>query len=154
VIEKLRSHLRKAKGFTLIELLIVIAIIAILVVIVIIAINPVERLNSARDRTAASNVRATGTLIATCITQALTLTAGSVADCDTETEIETVADGNVPDDPAPGVTILPDALPATTDVCAWQLGRTGRWYMFENDGTGGGTTTEFAAQPTATDCLN
>jgi len=150
VIEKLRSHLRKAKGFTLIELLIVIAIIAILVVIVIIAINPVERLNSARDRTAASNVRATGTLIATCITQALTVVGGSVADCDAAGEIETVADGTVP----PAVTILPDASPATTDVCAWQVGRTGRWFMYENDGTGGGTTTQFAAQPVAADCLN
>jgi prepilin-type N-terminal cleavage/methylation domain-containing protein len=146
----MEKFLKKQKGFTLVELLIVIAIIAILVVIVIIAINPIERLNDARDRTAASNVRATGTLIATCVTQALTAVGGSVADCDTEGEIEAVADGAV----AAGVTILPDAVPATTDVCAWAQGRTGRWFLFENDGTGGGTTTQFAAQPVAADCLN
>ncbi|OGY22239.1 MAG: hypothetical protein A2126_04790 [Candidatus Woykebacteria bacterium GWB1_45_5] len=151
MIEKLRSHLRKSKGFTLVELLIVIAIIAILVVIVIIAINPIERLNDASDRRAASNVRATGTLIATCITQSLA-TGGNITDCDDETEIEAVGDGNVPDDPAPGVTILPDAIPAVTDVCAWQQGRTGRWYLYENAGSGGGTTTEFAVAPVAADC--
>ncbi|OGY23414.1 MAG: hypothetical protein A2172_04260 [Candidatus Woykebacteria bacterium RBG_13_40_15] len=146
----MKKFLKKQKGFTLVELLIVIAIIAILVVIVIIAINPIERLNDARDRTAASNVRATGTLIATCVTQALAQPGGSIADCDDRGKIQTVADGQVP---AAVTILLDDVAPDTADICAWQQGRTGRWFLYENDGTGGGTTTQIDdAEPDAADC--
>ena len=155
MIDRLRSHLKSEKGFTLIELLVVIAIIAILVVIVIVAINPVERLNEANDREAQSNVRATGTLISTCITSSLGNNGPGAPACETAAEINGAANinGTVP---AP-VTIV-DSNGAqddvAVDVCAWQLGRPGRWYMFEYDGTGAGTTTQFNAAPVAGNCAD
>lgn len=136
MIEKLRSHLRKSKGFTLIELLIVIAIIAILVVIVIVAINPVQRLNDARDRTAASNVRATGTLVATCVTRALSqATAGTLADCDTNGEVATTGEGNIP------ANVHVVANVGGTNICAGQQGSAAHWYRYEHLT---GTTAEVA----------
>jgi len=112
VIEKLKSHLRSKKGFTLIELLIVIAIIAVLVLIVVVAINPVQRLQDAANRTAASNVRATGTLIGACITSVLsTNPPGTVADCDSPGELDPTY-GSVPQD----TTVIGNL--AGTGVCA------------------------------------
>ena len=112
MIEKLKSHLRSKKGFTLIELLIVIAIIAVLVLIVVVAINPVQRLQDASNRTAASNVRSTGTLIEACITVELsTNPPGTIADCDTPGELDPTY-GNVP----AGVTVLIGL--GGTEVCA------------------------------------
>jgi len=97
--EKLLSILkyrRDEKGFTLIELLVVIAIIAILVVIVVVAINPVERLNEARDRTAASDSRATGTLLSACMTIVLQNTPpGIFSDCDTQVELTSLNVGTI-----------------------------------------------------------
>ncbi len=62
-----RILIEKNKGFTLLELLIVIAIIAILVTIVLLAMDPAQRMRSAQDRRAASNVRAAGTLLSVCV---------------------------------------------------------------------------------------
>jgi prepilin-type N-terminal cleavage/methylation domain-containing protein len=49
-----------SKGFTLIELLIVIAIIGIMAASVLVAINPVEKINSARDTTIKSDIAQIG----------------------------------------------------------------------------------------------
>ena len=147
IYEKARHTKIGSDAFTLIELLVVIAIIAILVVIVIVAINPVQRLNDASNRRAASNVRATGTLIDTCITLSLAQPGGSVSDCDTPANISTAGEGNVP----PNVGILLDAAsPNTAVVCAWELGSTGHHWFFESHL---GTTVDFGATaPTAADC--
>jgi prepilin-type N-terminal cleavage/methylation domain-containing protein len=136
VIEKLKSRLTKAEGFTLIELLIVIAIIAILVVIVIVAINPVQRLADATDRQAASNVRSTGTLVATCATQRLaagdtatTVYGAANTGCALITSTTLLGFGT----PAAGTTIDPSAV-AATDVCVSQQGATAgsapHWYNY------------------------
>ena len=125
MIEELRSHLRKTRGFTLVELLIVIAIIAILVLIVIVAINPVERLNETRDDRAASNVRSTGTLIGTCVTRMLAV-GNAMTDCDTGGEVATNGQGNVP----AGVAV--NANVGVTNICAWQLGRTGHNFQYQH----------------------
>lgn len=112
MIRKLKSHLRSKKGFTLIELLIVIAIIAVLVLIVVVAINPVQRLQDAANRTAASNVRSTGTLIEACITVELsTNPPGTVADCNSPGELDPTY-GSVPG----GTTVIGNV--ALTEVCA------------------------------------
>lgn len=142
MIEKLRSHLRSEKGFTLIELLVVIAIIAILVVIVIVAINPVERLNEAADRRAAANVRASGTLLATCVTRQLAA-GGTVDDCDTEAEIEAAAggDGNIPDG-TPATTVVDPG--AGNEVCITETGRTGTtWFYRQTTGVVTSTAAAF-----------
>lgn len=114
------------KGFTLIELLVVIAIIAILVVIVVVAINPAERLREAADRAAASNARASGTLISVCVTR----TSGDLDACNTEALVEGAAggDGNL----AETVTFAVEpALPAATaEICVWELGRAGQWFVY------------------------
>lgn len=137
--EKLLSILQAKKGqkgFTLIELLVVIAIIAILVLIVVVAINPAERLREAADRRAAANVRSTGTLIGTCVTKELSLTPpGNLSDCNESTELASY--GNVP--AAVAVTGNAD-----TDVCAEQVGRTGRWYQYRHTT---GQIAELAADP-------
>ena len=110
----------KSRGFTLIELLVVIAIIAILVAIVIVAIDPVKRLSDARDRVAASNVRATGTLIGVCVTK-LRVENISYEDCEEASVIDDY--GNVPTDVllAKGNGVSPP----DDDVCAAQEGTTG-----------------------------
>ena len=142
MIEKLRSHLRNNKGFTLIELLVVIAIIAILVAIVIVAINPVQRLADASDRTAASNVRSTGTLVTTCITQRLaagdnaaTVYGAANSGCALITSTTLLGFGT----PASGVSIDTSAV-AATDVCvSEQLETSGtpvHWYNFRASTSG------------------
>ena len=148
--EKLLSILknrRDDKGFTLIELLVVIAIIAILVVIVVVAINPVQRLNDAADRTAQSNVRSAGTLIGTCITQALTIPGGSVDDCEDRAEVEDIGDGNVPND----TFILPNA-PIATVVCSWQEGAAGNFWIYSSN-TGEVADAPLDTTPVAADCV-
>src|SRR3989344_9244905 len=128
MIDRLRSHLKSEKGFTLIELLVVIAIIAILVVIVIVAINPIARLNDARDRTAASNVRSTGTLVSTCITKALEAAAsGWQAACDAKTDAGITAAGS----PVADATLFidPSDTGADTDVCVSQQGSATNYYI-------------------------
>ncbi len=77
MIEKLRSHLRKAEGFTLVELLIVIAIIAILVLLVIVALDPLERIRDANDRGAQNEVRSGAAAVAACITKEESSTPGA-----------------------------------------------------------------------------
>ncbi len=131
--KQLQSHLKKSEGFTLIELLVVIAIIAVLVVIVVVAINPVERLNDARDRSAASNVRSTGTLLTACMTRVLQNTPpGTYTDCDTQAELNTYSLGTLPS----GVTVASTA----SDLCASQVGRTGTTWFYRNS-TGGVSST-------------
>jgi prepilin-type N-terminal cleavage/methylation domain-containing protein len=151
--EKLLARLHDKRGFTLIELLVVIAIIAILVVIVVVAINPVERLNEANDREAQSNVRSTGTLIATCITKTLEESGASAlpADCDTAGDLATY--GNVPTVIAGGTdgAIVASAglLGDGVNICAWQYGRdTDNVFLFESDT---GETTNTATSTTCPD---
>ena len=119
----------RQKGFTLIELLVVIAIIAILVAIVLVAIDPVQRLRDAQDRTAASNVRSSGTLLSTCITQALVnKSAKPYTDCDEKTT-ELASYGNVPSN----VTV--ENNPAADDLCAVQqgsVGSPGHYYVYKS----------------------
>ena len=133
------------KGFTLIELLVVIAIIAILVVIVVVAINPVQRLNDATDRTADSNVRSTGTLIGVCITEALSVTGGDLDDCDDDTKVAALGDGNVPAD----VTVIVDVVTTpTTNICAFQVKTgTNQWSLYQS-GTGEVATITNVGSPT------
>lgn len=156
MIDRLRSHLKSEKGFTLIELLVVIAIIAVLVVIAVIAINPIERINEGNDRSARANVRASGTLISTCITQSLATTGVGADDCENETEVEGLGDGNVPegndgtDDGIGEVIILTDAA-AATNVCAYQRGRVGRWFLYSH-ATGTTEQLDQPAAPVAADC--
>lgn len=124
--EKLRSHLRSEKGFTLIELLVVIAIIAILVVIVIVAINPVQRINDANDRQASSNVRSTGTLLSTCVTQELA--AGNAYEPCGAAGAPLSTYGN----PANGVTLGAGAVAGDNDVCAAQQGSAANYYVYRH----------------------
>ncbi len=143
--EKLLARLHDKRGFTLIELLVVIAIIAILVVIVVVAINPVQRLNDATDRTADSNVRSTGTLIGVCITEALSVTGGDLDDCDDETKVQNLGDGNKPND----VTIVADLVTTpTTNICAFQVkSGTNQWSLYQS-GTGEVATLTNVGAPT------
>ncbi len=145
--DRLLAKLKDEKGFTLIELLVVIAIIAILVVIVVVAINPVQRLNDAADRTAQSNVRSAGTLIGTCITQALTVTGGSVDDCEDATEVEAIGQGNVPND----TNILANA-PLATVVCSWQEGASGNFWIYSSS-SGEVADAPLPATPVAANCV-
>lgn len=55
-LSSLTSHFSFSKGFTLIELLIVIAILGILAAGVLVAINPVQKINQAKDANAKSDV--------------------------------------------------------------------------------------------------
>lgn len=145
MIDKLRSHLRKnEKGFTLIELLVVIAIIAILVVIVVVAINPVERINEGRDRTARANARATGTVLSACMTIRLAqATPGTFTDCDTQGDLDAVQAGDI----ATGVDVEVDDTTTPADLCATDEGRAGRWYRYRHST---GTTEEvISAYPAA-----
>ena len=135
------------KGFTLIELLVVIAIIAILVVIVIVAINPAERLREAADRRAAANVRASGTLVASCVTRQ----AGNLDNCNTQAEVQSTAggDGRIA---ATSTFSWTPAAGATTDVCVWEQGRTtstATWYIFR---TSDNQVRTLAAAPAANTC--
>ena len=105
------------KGFTLIELLVTMAVIAVLVAIVIVAINPAQRVRDALDRTAASNVRSTGTLISLCVTKRLSETpALPFEPCSQGLVINDY--GNKPN----GVTLAASADPMEDDVCAAQQG--------------------------------
>ena len=132
---------KKTKGFTLIELLVVIAIIAILVVIVIVAIDPVKRLNDARDRAAASDVRSTGTLISTCVTKHLEGTpAGWEAACSTAAAAEIVAVGN----PASGLTWQTGLAAGDNNVCVYKEGATGHFYQYRHTT---GQVAQFAVAP-------
>ena len=118
----------KQNGFTLLELLVVIAIIAILVAIVLVAIDPARRINEANDRSAASNVRATGTLLSVCVTQRLSEGLGLEA-CANDV---TISDYGT--QPA-GVITEPSADPGTDDVCAAQQGSSGfigHYYYFQH----------------------
>lgn len=122
--------MRKQRGFTLIELLVVIGIIAILVAIVMVAIDPVQRLNDARNRTAASNVRSTGTLISSCIVTALEGgSSNAFLDCDNNPAGELASYGNVP----PDVTI--NSNDTANDTCAVQQGSIGigaNYYVYKS----------------------
>ncbi|MDP2671384.1 MAG: prepilin-type N-terminal cleavage/methylation domain-containing protein [bacterium] len=156
MIDKLRSHLegmrgaKKDKGFTLVELLVVIAIIAVLVLIVIVAINPIQRLADAADRRASANVRSTGTLIQTCITQRAPTTSSAVLYSATAgTGCADIAAGGTLSTygtPANGVTI--EANAGTTDICVSQQGATSgatpHWYNYRASTNGtptGGVST-------------
>jgi prepilin-type N-terminal cleavage/methylation domain-containing protein len=114
-----RYRLKKNKGFTLIELLVVIAIIAILVTIVIVAIDPAQRIRAARERRAASNVRATGTLLSVCVNGELSKEPpGLVEDCGIPGGVIDTY-GNTPSTVASG-----DSLP-DDEVCAAEQGAFG-----------------------------
>ena len=149
--EKLLSILKDRKdkkGFTLIELLVVIAIIAILVVIVVVAINPAERLREAADRRAQSNVRASGTLLSTCVTRQN----GDLSQCASISDVEdpTGGDGDVAVNTLMGV--VGGATP--TELCLYEQGRTtstSTWYIYSTDD---GSVNVATAVPTATTCPN
>lgn len=148
MIDRLRSHLKSEKGFTLIELLVVIAIIAILVVIVVVAINPAERLREAADRRALANVRASGTLLTSCVTRQN----GDLSLCDTPSEVESTAggDGNL----ATTVSFeRTPSLPAVaTDTCIWEQGRTSNvptWFIYR---TRTNQVEKLFAEPAADTC--
>ena len=116
----------KQKGFTLLELLVVIAIISVLVAIVLVAIDPVRRVNDATDRVAASNVRATGTLISVCVASKLSQDPPeNLEDCATGTELDDF--GSIPTD----VEIAADST-ADDDVCAAQQGSALNHYVFKH----------------------
>jgi len=152
MIEKLRSHLKDRQGFTLIELLVVIAIIAILVVIVIVAINPVQRLADAADRKAASNVRSTGTLLATCATQELSK--GNTYEPCSPSPASTTATAilNGYGTAATGVTMYQGAAAGDNDICAAQVGAVSgaspHYYVYKYS-TGTVTENAGAALPAA-----
>ena len=113
-------------GFTLIELLIVIAIIAILVLIVIIAISPVRTLNNARDRTAASNVRTTGTLISVCIGDQLSQDPPLSYELCGTNGLPLTSYGSIPT----GVSVDTGAALGDNDVCASQQGSDANWFNY------------------------
>lgn len=116
----------KQKGFTLLELLVVIAIIAVLTAIVLVAVDPVIRINDANDRVAASNVRATGTLIAVCVASKLSQKPPeNLEDCATDAVLEEF--GTIPTD----VEIALDST-ADEDVCAAQQGSVWNHYVFKH----------------------
>lgn len=145
--DRLLARLKSRKGFTLIELLVVIAIIAILVVIVVVAINPVQRLNDATDREAASNARSAGTLISTCITQELVATGGDANNCilGVGTALDTY--GNMP---SSVLTVLEGDVEASGSICAWQLGSGVNYFVYSS--LEGEVRTD-AVVPTATNCI-
>lgn len=64
----LNSHFSFQRGFTLIELLIVIAILGILAASVLVAINPVKRINQAKDSTIKSDIAQIATAMQTYYT--------------------------------------------------------------------------------------
>ena len=106
----------------------VIAIIAILTGIVIVAMDPIRRINDSYDRTAASNVRSTGTLISVCVASKLAQNPPeNLEDC-AGTELDDF--GTRP----PGVLIVADSS-AEDDVCAAQQGSTGltgHYYVYKS----------------------
>ncbi|MEX0616791.1 MAG: prepilin-type N-terminal cleavage/methylation domain-containing protein [Candidatus Woykebacteria bacterium] len=118
----------KDAGFTLIELLVVIAIIAILVVIIVVAINPAERLREAADQRSQANVRASGTLLTSCVTRQN----GNLDNCNSVADVEGSAGG----DGQLAATVAFDFTPAvgaTTDICVWEQGRTTNpptWWIY------------------------
>ena len=134
---------KSQKGFTLIELLVVIAIIAILVVIVVVAINPAERLREADDRRAASNVRASGTLLSVCVTR----NDGALDACDTKDKIEasTGGDGDLAQSIELGV------IGTVTELCVFEEGRADTWYIYSTDS---GASEVASSVPSTTSCPN
>lgn len=98
------------KGFTLIEMLLVIVIVGILMGAVVVGVNPVKRINDAKDAVVKSNVGTVGSAIEACYTKnQATWTA-----CDTLQELED--DGFIKEaDLLTGVTIMLDG--GSTNVC-------------------------------------
>lgn len=120
----------RQKGFTLLELLVVIAIIAVLTAIVIVALDPVKRINDATDRVAASNVRATGTLISVCIAKRLAETQTYEECADPFGGYATISSyGNKPDDVD---LVAGGGAPPDNDVCAAQQGSITHYYVFKH----------------------
>ena len=118
----------KQRGFTLLELLVVIAIIAVLVSVVLVAIDPVQRINDSQDRAAASNVRATGTLISICVADRLSRSL-TFEDCGQTMILEGYGTPPTLVDVASGATMPDD------DVCAAQQGSVGaaaHYFVFEH----------------------
>ena len=147
--DKLLSILKQRKdekGFTLIELLVVIAISAILVVIVVVAINPVQRLNDASDRTAASNARSAGTLISTCITQELA-SGGTPNNC-VQGNAVVASYGNMPNDV---LTVISGSVDSGGAICAYQEGSSGSFYVFSS--LTGEVGAPLGTAPTAAVCV-
>lgn len=121
----------KQKGFTLLELLVVIAIISVLVAIVLVAIDPVKRLNDASDRVAASNVRATGTLISVCVSKRLSERPPETLEgCADPAGSYTIINsyGTKPAD----VDLAAGDSPSDDDVCAAQQGSLNNYYVFKH----------------------
>jgi prepilin-type N-terminal cleavage/methylation domain-containing protein len=130
------EFLGNKKGFTLIELMVVVAIIAILVIIVIVAINPAQRVNDSSDRRAASNVRAGGTLIATCVAR----NQGSYASCNTTALVEGASNinGKLP------TTSSFTVAASNADICLSEAGKSGTtWYYRQTTGQVASTTAAF-----------
>jgi len=125
-----------SRGFTLIELLIVIAIIAILVVIVIIAINPAARINDSKDRQAASNVRSAGTLLSTCATHQITVSAGIYEPCGPSPASTTpTATLNTYGTAPANVKLYQGAAAGQNDLCAAQQGSAANYFVWRLNGT-------------------
>ena len=71
-LKKGRQILSQSKGFTLIELLVVIAVLGVLAAAVVAAINPLEKINTAKDSNIKSDVASIGNAM-----QAFYTTSGS-----------------------------------------------------------------------------
>lgn len=127
----IRFKMDKQKGFTLLEILVVIAIIAVLVSIVLVAIDPVRRINDSYDRVAASNVRATGTLISVCVAKRLSESPPeSVEGCASPAMGFAIINsyGTKPADVSLAVgNSIPD-----DDVCSAQQGSLPHYYVFKH----------------------
>lgn len=82
---------KRMRGFTLVEILIVIAILAVLAVVTFVVINPVERLNAAKDQTRREDVNS--------ILQAIVLysvdNAGSMSTYNSGTALPVVTTANI-----------------------------------------------------------
>lgn len=113
-------------GFTLIELIVVIAIIGVIVTIAIVAIDPTARINASYDRTAQSNVRSTGTLISTCVTNELSFTPPQPYEPCGTAGVPLTNYGVVP----AGVVIDQGFASGDNDVCVSAQGSLDHWYVF------------------------
>lgn len=106
-------------GFTLIELLVVIAVVGILIGVAVVSLDPLERINSAKDSRAQANVFKVSYALEACLTKNNL----DLASCDEVSELEA---GYLVSVPA-GVSVLPG--------CVEQEGRSGTvWYFAHSEG--------------------